>query len=105
MILVIGGIASGKRTYVHSLGYDEADFDGDPRSSAPVLLALEELLREGALDEATWTRILAKDVVICCEVGSGVVPIDAGERTWRQRPCRDGVLRRTLRSQVRSCHR
>ena len=85
MILVIGGIASGKRTYVRSLGYGEADFDGDPSSSAPVLLALEELLRGGPLDDVASTQVLAKDVVICREVGSGVVPIDAGERAWRER--------------------
>ena len=85
MILVIGGIASGKHTYVRSRGYDEVDFSGDPSSSAPVVEGLDELLRGGPLDDRSRMQVLAKEVVICCEVGSGVVPIDAGERAWRER--------------------
>ena len=85
MLLVIGGIASGKHAYVRSLGYDEVDFSDDPSSSAPVLEGLDELLRKGSLDDRSRMQVLAKDVVICCEVGSGVVPIDPGERAWRER--------------------
>lgn len=84
MILVIGGIASGKRTYVRSLGYDDAQMDSDPSSDRPVLLELDELLRAGALDSQTTKALLRKDVIVCCEVGQGVVPMDAGERAWRE---------------------
>lgn len=84
MVLVIGGIASGKRTYVRSLGYADDQMDGSITSGRPVLCGLEETLRSGALDDVSLERLLSKEVVICCEVGSGVVPMDAGERAWRE---------------------
>lgn len=84
MILVLGGIASGKRTYVRSLGYGDDQMDGDVRSGRPVLLGLEEVLRGGALDDAGMARVLGKEVVCCCEVGLGVVPLAREERAWRE---------------------
>lgn len=84
MILVVGGIASGKRTYVASLGYTKDDTDEAVLADAPVLYGLEELLRQGALNPEQLEAIKAKDVVCCCEVGMGVVPIDPQERLWRE---------------------
>lgn len=75
MILVVGGIASGKRTYVQSLGY----------SDAQVVYGLENTLRKGSLSQNELQRLMQKEVVVCCEVGQGVVPIDAREREWRER--------------------
>lgn len=84
MILVVGGIASGKRSYVRSLGYDDAQMSESLASDAPVLLALEELLRKGPLSSDEREALMRKRVVVCCEVGQGVVPMDAGERAWRE---------------------
>ncbi len=84
MILVVGGIASGKHTYAESLGYAAEDFDEGVLADGKVLYALEELLRDGGLSEDAFAAVCAKDVVICCEVGSGVVPLDKGERAWRE---------------------
>ena len=84
MILVVGGIASGKRSYVRTLGYADAQMSEALSSEAPVLLALEERLRKGPLTEDEREALARKQVVICCEVGQGVVPIDAGERAWRE---------------------
>lgn len=84
MILVIGGIASGKRTYVHALGYDDAQIARAPSPDLPVLYGLEEVLREGPLDEEALGMVRAAEVVTCCEVGLGVVPMDADERRWRE---------------------
>ena len=84
MILVVGGIASGKRSYVRSLGYRDEQVDGELASGAPVLYGLEDLLRTGPLDSEGMEAALAKEVVCCCEVGQGVVPIDAGDRAWRE---------------------
>lgn len=81
---MVGGIASGKRSYVRSLGYDDAQMSESLSSGAPVLLALEELLRKGPLTEDECAALACKRVVVCCEVGQGVVPIDAGERAWRE---------------------
>ncbi len=85
MILVTGGIASGKRTYVRSLGYAESQMSSHVASEAPVLVGLEELLREGEPTEADLRALMSKDVVVCCEVGQGVVPMEGQERVWRER--------------------
>ena len=84
MMLVLGGIASGKRAYVYDLGYVDEQIDGDPFSSAPVLYGLDELLRNGMPDEALVGQLAAKEVVVCREVGLGIVPINAKERAWRE---------------------
>ena len=84
MILVLGGIASGKRTYVRSLGYDDANMSARLDSAEPVLVGLDEILRSGELGAAELDAVGRKDVVVCCEVGQGVVPIDASDRAWRE---------------------
>ena len=84
MILVVGGIASGKRTYVRSLGYTDAQMSPDVRSSSPVLLRLEDVLQTGVPSDEDLARICAKDVITCAEVGMGVVPMDPFERAWRE---------------------
>ena len=84
MILVLGGIASGKRTYVASLGYDESQMSDSIASSAPVLCGLQDMLREGPLSEEELEALQRKEVVVCCEVGQGVVPLDPSDRAWRE---------------------
>ncbi len=84
MILVIGGIASGKRTYVHALGFDDAQITTDLHSKASVLYGLEGLLSNGALSNEELALLQNKAVVVCREVGLGVVPVDARERAWRE---------------------
>lgn len=74
MILVLGGIASGKRTYVRSLGFDDAH----------VVFNLEERLRKAPLSPTELDELAQNDAVVCNEVGMGVVPIDANERAWRE---------------------
>lgn len=93
---MVGGIASGKRSYVRSLGYGDAQMSESLASDAPVLLAFEELLRKGPLTEDEYATLARKHVVTCCEVGQGVVPIDAGERAWRElvgRTCAELAMR------------
>lgn len=85
MILVVGGIASGKRTYIESLGFGRQDFCEGALGDGDVLYGLEELLHAGPLSQADFEAICAKDVVACAEVGSGVVPLDEGQRAWRER--------------------
>ena len=85
MILVVGGMASGKRSYVENLGFSAGDFDEGVLGSAPVLYGLEDVLRAGALNEEQFEALCAKDVVVCAEVGSGVVPASDQERAWRER--------------------
>ena len=84
MILVVGGMASGKRSYVESLGFDSSNFDEGVLGSASVLYGLEDVLRAGALSDDQFEALCAKDVVVCTEVGNGVVPMDKQERVWRE---------------------
>ncbi len=100
MLLVIGGIASGKRTYVRSLGYDDDRISQTVDSPAPVLLGLEEILRDGPLSSQDLARLRAKEVVVCCEVGMGVVPMDREQRAWRERVGRTCALLANDASQV-----
>ncbi len=84
MILVIGGIASGKRTYIQSLGFCEDDMSSSVHADSRVLYGLEEVLRQGALSTDDFDAIVRKHVVACREVGQGVVPLDAADREWRE---------------------
>ena len=84
MMLVTGGVASGKRTYARSLGFSEEDFSSAPWDGAPVLVDAQELAR-GQVTAGLLDALGRKDVVILTEVGSGVVPMGAGERAWRER--------------------
>ena len=84
MILVVGGMASGKRSYVESLGFASSSFDEGVLGSALVLYGLEDILRAGALSDDQFEVLCTKDVVVCTEVGSGVVPMDKQERVWRE---------------------
>lgn len=75
MIFVVGGIASGKRTFARGLGFAESECAFD----------VHELARD-AENEADLAEALAgKAVVTCAEVGSGIVPLDADERAFRER--------------------
>ena len=76
MILVVGGLAAGKEAYVRSLGYGEADLSSQLDAACPVIADVQELVRDEDADvEALASRIAAeKQVVLCVEVGSGIVP-------------------------------
>ena len=101
MILVVGGIHSGKKTFVReTLGFSEGDFvhaaslvdAGASESCAAggrVAVGCEELVR--ACDEKRALSLLEPfDVVVIAEVGSGVVPVRADDAVWRERVGRLG---------------
>ena len=85
MILVVGALASGKRTFVRSLGYTDEQMGSALFDGRPVLCDLDELLHKEELDAQALDDLRSRSVVICNEVGMGVVPIDKFERTWRER--------------------
>ncbi len=85
MILVIGARASGKRSYVESLGYGPQDIADGVLDEKPVLYNLQDLTLpdpEGA--GALYDLLLEKKIVVCDEVGSGVIPVDKGQRLGRE---------------------
>ena len=86
MILVVGGRASGKRSYVLSLGYSAHDMADGFINDKPVVLNLQEALREDRRSPEEIAAALAdKQVICCCEVGSGVVPMNPDDNAWRER--------------------
>ena len=80
MIFVTGGAYSGKTEYVkNNLGADKKTVNG-----------LHKIIRDAMAngldpyDEAEKILDAKPDIVICDEVGSGIVPLDAFEREWRE---------------------
>ncbi len=93
MTLIIGAAASGKTAYAKSLGYREPDFSPDPDSPAPVLTGLQALVhRDPMAAEALLPRLLEKEVILCGEVGSGVIPANHHDRMSREQTGRLCVL-------------
>ena len=85
MVLVVGGRASGKRTYVEGLGYTAADMADGVFDGRPVLLNLQDaLVGDGRTPDQIAAALADKQVIACSEVGNGIVPIDATERAWRE---------------------
>ena len=85
MILILGGAASGKRTYLESLGYGPEEIADGMLDGKKVLYGLEQLVAadpEGA--QALLPELLKKEAVACAEVGSGVVPISCEQRRARE---------------------
>ena len=85
MILVVGGRASGKRDYVLSLGYSEEQLADGVLNDKPVLLNLQDMVfadYENA--PALLPGLLKKEVVVCDEVGSGVIPMGKERRLGRE---------------------
>ncbi len=84
MILIIGGAHCGKRGYAAAqFGYDLKQMSNQ-LDAAPVLYDLQALLKVNPDYEALLPVLLQKQVVICNEVGCGVVPINDAERVWRE---------------------
>ncbi len=89
MILVVGGAGSGKLGFARrELGLGEADIADAILDGRPCLYHLEALVeRELAAgrDPSGLTRVLAgKRVVICDEVGCGLIPLDPDRAAWRE---------------------
>ena len=84
LILVVGGAAAGKTAYVESLGYPKSAFARGVLDERPVLDDLQDLVAR-TLDGDLLSRLLEKKVVVCREVGCGVVPLDPAERALRER--------------------
>jgi adenosylcobinamide kinase/adenosylcobinamide-phosphate guanylyltransferase len=84
VILVTGAIASGKKTYARSLGYEEEDLADATLDERPVVFNVQDMVALTSDLDELLEGLIAKDVVIMTEVGSGVVPRDSSERAWRE---------------------
>lgn len=86
MILILGGLASGKRSYAKNvLAYAEADMADAVLDARPVIYNVQDLVaKDPAGSMALIDALAAKEVVIVNEVGSGVIPMDRHERESRE---------------------
>ena len=88
MKLVIGGAGQGKLDYVLAkMGCGLQDVARDPETAKgkPILDGLEAWVR--AHTDETLDGLLAANpdvVILCDEVGCGVIPMDKEERVWRE---------------------
>lgn len=89
-ILLVGGAHQGKRQYAES-AYGVAPGDFAETLSAGAVDGLHRLVRqlmeEGEDPESAVLGALEHRggwVVLCDEIGGGVVPVDAFDRRWRE---------------------
>ena len=86
MVLIVGGSAQGKLAFARrELGV--AAWSDGTLGEAGCVYGLHRAIRalpepRGAL--ASWLAAHPDGVVICDEVGCGVVPLDRDERAWRE---------------------
>lgn len=86
MILIVGGMASGKRGYAMArLGYGPEQMADGVLDERPVLYNLQDLVaRDPSATADLFDALAGKEVVICNEVGSGVIPADPRQRAERE---------------------
>jgi adenosyl cobinamide kinase/adenosyl cobinamide phosphate guanylyltransferase len=93
MILVLGAYGAGKRDFARSLGYKEIEMSDSIEAEAPVLFGLEEIVRaDPERYEALIEPLCRRELVLCCEVGSGVIPNSREDRVFREATGRLCVL-------------
>ena len=84
MILIIGGAGQGKLDYVlRKTGYgpDQVAHTPEEAKQKPVFDGLEQWPH---LDEGELLAANPEIILICDEVGCGVVPVDPAQRAWRE---------------------
>lgn len=89
MTLIIGGTSQGKLEYAKGL-FEEATTADNPEDAVKsnIFLGLETWLRQAELPYKALEALLIKNpgvVILCDEVGCGVVPLREEERAWRER--------------------
>lgn len=97
MVLIVGGESQGKLDHAlnrYKVGLDEVADLPDEYFSIPKKriinqfhIWIKEMLQEGIKYEDWIDKLLKENegcVIICSEVGSGIVPMDGAEREWRE---------------------
>ena len=93
MILILGGVSSGKRAYAESLGFAPDQMSDSLEDDKPVLYDLQNIIASDPEHCMELLKPLAKKkVIICNEVGCGVIPANAKDRDARLQTGRLCVL-------------
>lgn len=93
MLLIVGGEGSGKRTFAKTLGYTDADMADAVLNECPVVYHLEQMVfADPECANKLLSDLESREVVICNEVGSGVIPANRAERAGREATGRLCVL-------------
>ncbi len=70
---------------IGAAGQDKARFAQGCRDALDdAHLVIRDMMKAGVPHEEMLSSLLAREAVVCDEVGCGVVPIDAFERLWRE---------------------
>lgn len=84
MKLIVGGFASGKRAYA------KAHFPQEVKDGLLIddlHLLIKQALKRGEDTDAYVSQLIQDHpdaVILCDEIGLGIVPIDPFERAWRE---------------------
>ena len=86
MILIIGGAFSGKREYALSeYGLLPEEMSDAVLSDKPAIYNLQDLVAQNpGKYKMLVSELVKQQVVICNEVGCGIVPVSAEEREIRE---------------------
>lgn len=83
MILVIGGYKSGKKEFVLSnFNYKKEEFSSKLKNNSKVFYDLQEI--DNANKYEIIEILLKKEIVICNEIGCGLVPMNKDDREKRE---------------------
>lgn len=83
MVFVTGGYRAGKRAFVaETFGYTPSEFSDSIACDSPIVYDLQDV--EITSIEEVLLNLSSKQVVICNELGCGVVPIDKSLREKRE---------------------
>lgn len=103
MVLITGGAYAGKTAYTMA-HFGNAVTDGaactlDEAKCAKILNHYQILIRrmiQSGTDADAFTRVLCAEnpecVVIIQEIGCGIIPLEKGERIWRETVGRCGCI-------------
>ena len=86
--LILGGRNNGKKDYLLGCGYTQDDFCTD--FTGRILYKLNDVIKNNMDNENVTEYVLEqvrdKDIIIVCdEVGCGIVPIDKNENDYREK--------------------
>lgn len=84
MVLIIGAEGSGKKRFAQTLGYSESDMTAELNEKPVVYNVHKFLFEDPSRVGELYAALKDKPVVICNEVGSGIIPIDGKQRLGRE---------------------